>query len=433
MLANRSFLRIVAVFLGVALSAVFLSTASMVSYAADKKPQRLRDARKGHETKLLKTQRSQEKIATPPKKLFRIVRYKSKVGRLSAYVSEPESRDKKYPAIIWLSGGFPVGGCHAGAWIPQGRDNDQSASSYRRAGIIMMYPSLRGTYGNPGRQEYFYGEVEDVLAAGTYLKSLDYVDPKRVYLGGHSTGGTLALLAATATTRFRAIFSFGPVSSASDYGDERALFDIDDAKESRLRSPIHFLDAIRTPTFVIEGSERGNAASLRELRAATKNPRLRCIELQGADHFNLMAPINDLIASKIVALESDKRFRLSTTEVHEAFQGEGGLRREVSDLETLAEVRGEGHRLDRPVVVTYYLYAPARPFLLQVVGGAKKAGFKPLDIVQRKTKDGEIVYLLPMTTELTLGDLAKLFATSKEVVRLAESIKDVGYGGWGVD
>lgn len=42
--------------------------------------------------------------------------------------------------------------------------NDQSASAFRTKGIPMMFPSLRGGNDNPGVQESFFGEVDDVLA-----------------------------------------------------------------------------------------------------------------------------------------------------------------------------------------------------------------------------------------------------------------------------
>ena len=75
----------------------------------------------------------------------------------------------------------------------------------------MMYPSLRGGNNNPGHMESFFGEVDDVLAARALLAKLPYVDPERIYLGGHSTGGTLALLVAECSGAFRGVFAFGPV------------------------------------------------------------------------------------------------------------------------------------------------------------------------------------------------------------------------------
>lgn len=64
--------------------------------------------------------------------------------------------------------------------------------------MAMLFPTLRGGNDNPGQREYFWGEVQDVAAAILQAAQLPYVDPARIYLGGHSTGATLALLTATA-------------------------------------------------------------------------------------------------------------------------------------------------------------------------------------------------------------------------------------------
>jgi dienelactone hydrolase len=81
----------------------------------------------------------------------------------------------------------------------------------------MMFPSLRGGNQNPGQKEGFLGEVDDVLAAADFLVREDYVDPARIYLGGHSTGGTPVMLVAESTPRFRAVLSFGPVNDVRGY------------------------------------------------------------------------------------------------------------------------------------------------------------------------------------------------------------------------
>ena len=159
----------------------------------------------------------------------------------------------------------------------------------------MMFPTVRGTATNPGFQEGMFGEVDDVIAAGEYLRSLPGVDPERVYLGGHSTGGTLVLLVAESTDLFRAVFSFGPVGELADYGGRTWSFDAEDPREWFLRSPLHFLGSITTPTFVFEG-ENGNIEDLVKLEAANENRRVRLIALKGADHFEPLTPINRLLA-----------------------------------------------------------------------------------------------------------------------------------------
>ena len=56
---------------------------------------------------------------------------------------------------------------------------------------------------SPGRVEFCAGEVDDVLAAARFLATQPYVDTNRIYLGGHSTGGTLALLVSERRHRLR--------------------------------------------------------------------------------------------------------------------------------------------------------------------------------------------------------------------------------------
>ena len=54
----------------------------------------------------------------------------------------------------------------------------------------------------------FYDEVDDVLAAAETLADLPEVDSGHVYLAGHSAGGTLTLLAAMSSQRFRQLRPF---------------------------------------------------------------------------------------------------------------------------------------------------------------------------------------------------------------------------------
>jgi pimeloyl-ACP methyl ester carboxylesterase len=167
----------------------------------------------------------------------------------------------------------------------------------------MMFPSLRGGNDNPGQIEGMYGEIDDILAAADYLAALPYVDPQRIYLGGHSTGGTLVLLTAAASNRFRAVFSFGPVTRAAVYGDEfiPANFRRLPAWEERSRAPIEWLSSIRSPTFVIEGRGfGGNDEELRALRAANTNSSMQFIEVLDAGHFSVLAPMNEIIARAIL-------------------------------------------------------------------------------------------------------------------------------------
>ena len=80
------------------------------------------------------------------------------------------------------------------------------------------------------------------------------------------------LLVAECTDRFRAVFSFGPVSDVSGYPPQFLPFDTSNPKEVRLRSPGRWLSGIHSPTFVFEGEDQGNLSSLTAMQQATKNP-----------------------------------------------------------------------------------------------------------------------------------------------------------------
>jgi len=237
----------------------------------------------------------------PPPKLLSLARYAAPLGQNVAYVS-PVRRGPKRPAIIWIAGGFDWG-IGDTAWKPASRENDQSARAFREAGVVLMLPALRGSHDNPGKNECFLGEVDDIIASADFLARREDVDPSRIYLGGHSTGATLALLTAASTERFRAIFAFGPVADVRQYGGpaEGGCLPPDTAAaEAALRAPIEFMSTIRTPTFVIEGAKGGNANVFEALRERASR-RVHFSVVPEADHFSVLAPGTEVVARAILA------------------------------------------------------------------------------------------------------------------------------------
>lgn len=267
--------------------------------ASDKSIATLAEARKGFTTKIVRQLFPPESIPTPPSKLFDVVDYNSPVGKLAAYLTPDPKDGKKHPAIIWITGGD----CNSigDVWSAAPVDNDQTASAFREAGISMMYPSLRGGNRNPGQVESFFGEVNDILAAADYLAKQKYIDPKRIYLGGHSTGGTLVLLVAEYSNRFRAIFSFGPVANTARYGIKYLAFDTSSRSELELRAPGKWLQCIKSPVFVIEGMQHpGNYNELLKMQQVSSNPLIHFIPVSKANHFSTLYPVTRLLAKKVL-------------------------------------------------------------------------------------------------------------------------------------
>ncbi|MEQ8763646.1 MAG: alpha/beta fold hydrolase [Planctomycetota bacterium] len=391
----------------------------------------LLEARRGFQTELLEKVRDGEPLPEPPKELFSLVSYPTPVGTMNAYLSKPPKRGQKAPAIIWITGGFPPGGADPSAWEPAPLENDQSAKSYREAGLVMMYPALRGSYDNPGYQESFYGEVDDVLAALEYLSGVEGVDPSRIYLGGHSTGGTLALLVAAASDRFRGVIAFGPVEDPAGYGQGSLTYDVENEKERRLRAPIHFLGAIRTPTFVIEGTEQGNIDSVEELRASCSNDRVHFLVARGADHFNLLAPVNALIAKKIIDA-GGRALELTQADIDQAIEPLRVAEREASDLEQLAGLRRRGIDIRVVQKITFYLAGTDKAALEAVAKTAKQDRFQASEPEQQEGFDGEEFLLLRLERSIKLSNLEDLLAASAKAAGY-EKPETVHYLGWGVE
>ncbi|MFZ4775191.1 MAG: alpha/beta hydrolase family protein [Terrimicrobiaceae bacterium] len=256
-------------------------------------------SRQGFQTKLTHARSAKEPVPEPPPLVFRTVRYDSPSGKLAAYLTPDPKDGKKHPAIIWVTGGD----CNTigNVWEEAPASNDQTAGAFRKAGIIMMFPSLRGGNNNPGEKEGFLGEVDDVLAAAEYLGKQEFVDPNRIYLGGHSTGGTLVLLVAECSDRFRAVFSFGPVQDVAGYGSEYLPFNISSRHELELRAPIRWLHSIKSPVFVFEGTKQpSNLDSLQAMERTSTNRMVHFLAVSGANHFSILAPTTHLLASKVL-------------------------------------------------------------------------------------------------------------------------------------
>ena len=176
--------------------------------------------------------------------------YRSGYGgelELVAWVSRYERTRKPRPAVLFLHGGNAIGQGH---W--------QLMQPYIDAGYVVMIPTMRGENGQKGNFSGFYDEVDDVLAASDRLRHMPGVDPHRMYLAGHSIGGTLAMLAAMSTHRFRAA---APISGNPDsfaffnrYPQD-IRFDDKNPREFQMRSPVCYAHSFKCPMKLMHGSE----------------------------------------------------------------------------------------------------------------------------------------------------------------------------------
>ena len=67
-----------------------------------------------------------------------------------------------------------------------------------------------------------------------------------------------------------------------------------------MRSPIYWLDSVKTPTFLIEGSD-GNSSNLKNIERTSENDNIHCYIMEGQDHFSVLAPLTPVLAQKILS------------------------------------------------------------------------------------------------------------------------------------
>ena len=195
---------------------------------------------------------------------FQKISYRSSVGDLDipAYLFQPLKKGgpKAHAALVWVHGG--VHGSWSITMWPFVREAVER-------GYVVICPEYRGStgYGEKHYKEIDYGgyEIDDVMSAADYLKTLPHVDDNRMGIMGWSHGGYIALFSVfREQTPFKAASAMVPVTnlihrlSFSGPGYQRSF-----ATQKRIgglpfekreiyieRSPLYHVDKLNTPLLV---------------------------------------------------------------------------------------------------------------------------------------------------------------------------------------
>jgi dipeptidyl aminopeptidase/acylaminoacyl peptidase len=195
---------------------------------------------------------------------FRKVSYRSPVGDLDvpAYLFQPLTRNpgNRYAAMIWVHGGVH------GDWPLSMFPFVLEAISRH---YVIIAPEYRGStgYGEKYYRAIDYGghELEDVIGAVEYLKTLPHVDPERIGILGWSHGGFIAShLLFSERTPFRAGGAIVPVTNLvfrlsikgpsyqRDFAPQARLAGLPFEQPDRYleRSPVYHVDKLAVPMLV---------------------------------------------------------------------------------------------------------------------------------------------------------------------------------------
>jgi dipeptidyl aminopeptidase/acylaminoacyl peptidase len=197
------------------------------------------------------------------------LRYESNGSRIPAFLFRPPSATavNPCPAIV-----YP----HGGPTSEYAKDWDILAQWLVAKGYAVLAPNYRGSTGYGIEHQHAlhdrWGTVdtEDMLAAGDFLRSLDWIDGTRLGILGFSYGSYLALLALardpSPTPRFRCgVSAFGDCDILTSWaqGDRIGREDLERhmAHPSKNRagyfagSPVYDVANIRHPLLIFHGDE----------------------------------------------------------------------------------------------------------------------------------------------------------------------------------
>jgi len=197
---------------------------------------------------------------------------------------EPEitrfaSFDRKIPALLYRPRGTPPEGGFPAVLHIHGGPEAQERPIYRplfqylvSQGFVVLAPNARGStgYGKSYQRlilrDFGGADLRDFDAAARFLRSLPYVDAKRLAVAGGSYGGFAALSCATRLPDYWAaavdicgtsnLVTFAKTAPPSWRRFMREWVGDPEAEREELlkRSPITYVDQLRCPVLIIQGA-----------------------------------------------------------------------------------------------------------------------------------------------------------------------------------
>jgi dipeptidyl aminopeptidase/acylaminoacyl peptidase len=180
---------------------------------------------------------------------------------LQGWLIKPPEFDpnKKYPMILYI---------HGGPWAMYSVRFSWAWQNFAANGYAVLYMNPRGStgYGQDfvkGIQYSYPGkDFDDLMAGVDEAVSKGFIDTKNLFVCGGSGGGVLTAWIVGHTDRFRAAVSMRPVinwhsfvgtTDGSGWYRQFKKYPWEDPVEYAVRSPLHYVKNVITPTMVMTG------------------------------------------------------------------------------------------------------------------------------------------------------------------------------------
>jgi dipeptidyl aminopeptidase/acylaminoacyl peptidase len=165
----------------------------------------------------------------------------------------------KYPMLLWI---------HGGPWAMYSVRFNWAWQNFSACGYAVLFMNPRGSTGygqdfvNGIQYSYPGKDLDDLLAGVDAAVAKGFIDTENLFVCGGSGGGVLTAWIVGHTDRFRAAVSMRPVinwhsfvgtTDGSSWYRQFKKYPWEDPMEYAVRSPLHYVANVTTPTMVMTG------------------------------------------------------------------------------------------------------------------------------------------------------------------------------------
>ncbi len=188
--------------------------------------------------------------------------FASKDGlRVQGWLIKPANFEtgKKYPMVLWI---------HGGPWSMYSTAWNWAFQNFAANGYAVLYTNPRGSTGygqdfvNGIQYSYPGRDYDDLMAGVDAAIARGFIDERNLFVCGGSGGGVLTAWIVGHTDRFAAAVSMRPVinwhsfvgtTDGASWYDQFQKRPWEDPMEYAVRSPLHYVVNVKTPTMVMTG------------------------------------------------------------------------------------------------------------------------------------------------------------------------------------
>jgi dipeptidyl aminopeptidase/acylaminoacyl peptidase len=188
--------------------------------------------------------------------------FNSKDGlRIQGWLMKPTNFDpaRKYPMVLWI---------HGGPWSMYDVGFSWSFQNFAANGYAVLWTNPRGSTGygqefvNGIQKSYPGRDYDDLMAGVDAALAKGFIDESNLFVCGGSGGGVLTAWIVGHTSRFAAAVSMRPVidwgsfvgvTDGASWYRQFKKYPWEDPMEYAVRSPLHYVANVTTPTMVMTG------------------------------------------------------------------------------------------------------------------------------------------------------------------------------------